>query len=127
MTRLGPDHTNEELLAELQAAGLRTGTGRPFDLKSVRWLRWRYETPSPPRQLPQDGELTVKEVAERLGISDGAIYYWISHGQLEARRDRANRLYIPFGPEVERACRERVANSIHIPTPTKIAAAGGAV
>jgi excisionase family DNA binding protein len=127
MTRLGPDHTNEELLAELQAAGLRTGTGRPFDLKSVRWLRWRYETPSPPRQLPQDGELTVKEVAERLGISDGAIYHWISHGQLEARRDRANRLYIPFGPEVERACRERVANSIHIPTPTKIAAAGGAV
>ncbi|MCA1679500.1 MAG: recombinase family protein [Actinobacteria bacterium] len=127
MTRLGPDHTNEELLVELQAAGLRTGTGRPFDLKTVRWLRWRYEIPSPPKQLPQDGELTVNQIAQRLDISDGAIYYWISHGQLEARRGGANRLYIPFPPEVERACRERVANSIHIPTSTKMVTTGGAV
>ncbi len=127
ITRLGPSSTNEELLTELNGAGLRTGTGRPFDLKTLRWLRCQYKIPSPPSWLPQEGELTVDQVAERLGISHGAVYYWISHGQLAARRGPANRLYIPFGPDIEQDCRERVANSIHIPAETKMAAAGGAV
>jgi hypothetical protein len=34
---------------------------------------------------------------------------------------------VPFSPKIEQACRERIANSSHIPTPTKITAAGGAV
>ena len=34
---------------------------------------------------------------------------------------------IPFAPDVEQACRERVADSVHIPTPTQNLAAGGAV
>ena len=69
----------------------------------------------------------MREVAERLGISDSAVYYWISHDQLPARRGAANRLCVPFSPEIEQACQERIANSSHITTPTETATAGGAV
>ncbi len=125
IARLGPERTDEQLAAELQAAGLRTGSGLPFDARAVRWVRHVHRIPSPP--FLHDGELTVVEVAERLGVSVGVVYYWIGHGQLDARRGPANRLCIPFPPEVEKACRERVANSVHIPIRVKIATAGGAV
>jgi excisionase family DNA binding protein len=127
LRRLGPHRTNAEVLAELDAAGLRTGAGRPFDLKSVRWLRSQYKIPSPPEPLPRDGELTIDQLAERLGISRGAIYYWIGRGYLQARRDDTGRLYIPFPPEVERQCRARIANSARLSPKTKTTTAGGAV
>ena len=89
--RLAADHTNTQIVEQLDAAGMRTSTGLPFDEKAVRWLRWRYRIgPSQPR----DGELTVNQIAERLGISDGTVYAWISTGKLAARRGPANRLYI---------------------------------
>ncbi len=121
--RLGPTSTNAELVAELHAAGLRTGADCEFDLKNVRWLRWQYKIPSPPRLLPQNGELTVEQVTKRLGVSESAVYYWISHGHLQARRASARRLYIPFDADVERACRERIINSIHMPTQVQANAA----
>jgi DNA invertase Pin-like site-specific DNA recombinase len=121
----GPELNNHDLAAELNAAGHRTGTGRAFDLDAVQWLRWRYRIPAPPPFAA--GELSVRDVARRLDVSDGVVYYWITRGQLDARRGPANRLCIPFPPEVEQACRDRVANSVHLPAQVKIAAAGGAV
>jgi excisionase family DNA binding protein len=121
VVRLGPHRTDQQLAAELRAAGLRTGTGRDFDEHAVRWIRYARKIPSPPRLEP--GELTVRQIAHRLGVSDGAVYYWIRHGQLTARRGPGNRLCIPFDPQAERACRERIANSVHFPTPTKTLAA----
>jgi hypothetical protein len=123
--RCGPELTNHELAAALNAAGQRTGTGRPFDLDAVQWLRWRYRIPSPPPLAA--GEFSVRDVARRLGVSDGVVYYWIARGQLDARRGPAHRLCIPFPPEVEQACRERVTNSVHIKSLTEMVAAGGAV
>jgi excisionase family DNA binding protein len=122
--RLAPQHTNTEIAAELQAAGIRTGAGLPFDAQAVRFVRRAHQIPN---TAPGQGrDLTVGEVAERLGISPGVLYYWIRDGKLAARSDRANRLRIPFGPDVEQECRERIANSAHIPQ-TKITATGGAV
>src|SRR5215207_2320988 len=103
--RRGPELNNHQLAAELNAAGHGTGTGRAFAA----------------------GELSVRDVAQRLGVSAGVVYYWIAHGQLDAHRGPANRHRIPFPPEVEHACRERVANSAHIKPPTEILTAGGAV
>jgi excisionase family DNA binding protein len=91
---------------------------------AVRHIRRSHNIPTAPR--PHDDRLTVVEVAERLGISPGVIYAWISHDKLAARRDRANRLRIPFGADLEQDCRERIANSSHI-SQTKIPATGGAV
>jgi len=123
--RLGSQRTDAQLAGELNAAGLRTGTGLPFDERAVRWVRYTHRVPSPP--LLQAGELTVGQVAERLGVSPGLIYDWIRNGQLAARRGRANRLCIPFPPEVEQDCRQRAANSAHLPSQTQTTTATGAV
>jgi hypothetical protein len=64
---------------------------------------------------PQGGhELTVGEVAVLLGISTNVVYYWIERRHVEARRGPGGRLYFPFGPDVEAACRARVAASVHL-------------
>jgi DNA invertase Pin-like site-specific DNA recombinase len=124
ITQLAPDHTNTQIADQLNTAGMRTSSGLPFDEKAVRWLRWRYRiSPSQPR----DGELTVTQIAARFGLSDGTVYAWIATGKLATRRGPANRLYIAYGPNVEQQCRELIASSIHLPTQTKIRAAGGAV
>ena len=92
----------------------------------MQWIRWRHKIPYP-TTWARDGEQTVTQIAERLGVSDGTVYAWINTGKLTARRGPANRLYIPYGPDVEQDCRQLVANSVHLPTETKIRAAGGAV
>ena len=92
----------------------------------IAWIRWRHKIPYP-ATWANDGERTVSQIANELGVSDATIYDWITTGKLTARRGPANRLYIPYGPDVEQECRERVANSAHLPTETKIRAAGGAV
>jgi DNA invertase Pin-like site-specific DNA recombinase len=119
-------HTNTQIACQLNAAGLQTGKGQPFTAKTVQWIRWRHKIPYP-TTWAQDDELTVNHIAKRLGVSVGTVYAWIDTGKLHARRGLANRLYIPFPPEVEQQCRERVQNSVHLPTETKIRAAGGAV
>jgi len=70
------------MVAALNAAGLTTGTGRPFDLTAVRWLRFAYRLPltPPPRT---EGDLTVADVADRLGIARDAVYHWIERGQIK--------------------------------------------
>lgn len=124
--RLAVEHTNAQIAERLNAAGLCTGTGGPFTSKHVQWIRWRHKIPYP-TTWAQDGELTVSQIAETLGVSDGTVYDWVRAGKLAARRGPANRLYIPFPPEVAQQCRERVQNSVHLPAETKNKAAGGAV
>jgi hypothetical protein len=108
----GPTLTNQELVAELNATGFKTGMGRCFDVAAVQWVRHAYHIPSPSPVLA--GELSVDEVAAQLGIRAGPVYYWIEHGLLVARRTAIGRLCIPYTPEVEAACRKRVADSAHI-------------
>ncbi|MBV9534858.1 MAG: recombinase family protein, partial [Solirubrobacterales bacterium] len=119
------EHTNTEISAELNAAGLRTGRGLPFNAHAVRHIRRAHHIPTITSR--DDHDLTVNQLAERLGVSRDAIYYWIRHGQLAARRSDTNHLRIPFGPDVEQECRKRIANSSHIRTQTQTFATGGAV
>jgi len=121
--RLAPTVSDAELAHQLNTAGHTTGAGRPFDPNAVRWLRWRNGIASPPPLT--DSELGVRELAQRLGTSERVVYTWISHGRLQARRARRGRLAIPFNPEVERACRQRLANSPR--NRRENTAAGGAV
>ena len=109
----GPLLTNQDLVAELNTAGFKTGMGRPFDVDAVQWVRYVHRVPSPsPMQV---GELSVNQVAARLGISADAVYYWIESGQLAARRTTNGRLCVAYTPDVEAACRKRVADSCHLP------------
>jgi len=124
--RLAADHTNAQIAEQLNTAGFRTRKGEPFAAQHVQWIRWRYKIPYP-ATMSKHGELTVRQLAERLGISAWTIYAWISTGKLAARHGPTDRLYIPFPPEVEQQCRERVQNSVRLRAKTQISAARGAV
>jgi DNA invertase Pin-like site-specific DNA recombinase len=109
---LGPATPTAELAEQLNAAGLTTGNGRPFDVKAVQWIRHAYQIPAP---APYAGdEISVAEAARRLGCSAGVIYYWIEAAQLDARRGPGNRLCITWNDRVEAACRRRIARSGHL-------------
>jgi hypothetical protein len=127
VTRLAPDNTNAQIAEQLNAGGMRTGTGIPFDEKAVRWLRWRYRILPGPEQQLRHGEVTVAQLAQRLGVAHSVIYAWIATGKLTARRGPANHFYIPLPRKVEQRCRRLIASSVHLPVETKIKAAGGAV
>jgi hypothetical protein len=109
---LGPRLTNPELAAALNAAGHRTGTGKPFDRTAACNLRYAYRIGSP--DLLAEGELTPRAVAQRLGVAVGVVHGWLSVGTLSARRGPAGRWCIPFPPEVEQACQARITDSSHI-------------
>lgn len=109
---LGPEMDNAALAAALDAAGHRTGAGRAFDSDAVSSLRHYHGIGSPDLLAP--GELTVRDVAGRLGVNQGTVTNWINRGMLPARRGLYSRWCIPFGPEVEAAWREHVAASPHV-------------
>ena len=107
--QLGPVTPTAELAGQLNAAGLTTGDGRPFDVKAVQWIRHAYKIPAPDAYA--DGEISVAEAARRLDCSTSIIYYWIHTGQLTARRSSGNRLCIPWDSHIQAGCQERIAGS----------------
>jgi DNA invertase Pin-like site-specific DNA recombinase len=125
VARLAPERTDAEIADALNAEGRTTGAGRAFDVEAVRWLRFTHRIRS--RPLLARGELTVEQVASHLGVTASAVYYWVEHGQLAARRTPAGRLCVPFSPEVDGACRRRMASSRHLPKRTQDALQGSVV
>jgi excisionase family DNA binding protein len=112
VTHLGPTTPTDELADILNAAGLTTGHGRPFDVKAVQWIRHAYHVPAPAAYA--DGEISVAQAAERLGCSTGVVYYWIETGRLDAHRGSGNRLCIPWNGQVQHACNRRITASGHL-------------
>jgi hypothetical protein len=110
--QLGPATSNDELVRRLNAAGLATGHGRPFDVKAVQWIRHAYNIPAPAPYA--GGEIPVAEAARRLGCGTGVIYYWIETARLDARRGPGGRLCIPWTSNIEAACLRRIAGSGHL-------------
>ncbi len=109
-----------DLAAELNAAGYRTGRGRSFDAVAVHRAR-NLNGIRAPRSTGtcHDGELTVKQLATRLGITISAVYDWITTGRLDAHRTRAGRWHIPFDDRVQARCSELVAASPHLGRPNR--------
>jgi DNA invertase Pin-like site-specific DNA recombinase len=110
--QLGPVTPSTQLASQLNAAGLVTGTGRPFDFKAVQWIRRVHQIPAPPPYA--DGEISVAQAASRLGCSTDVIYYWIRNAQLDARRGPGGRLCLTWNDRVETAARDRIARSVHV-------------
>ena len=110
--QLGPTTDTQALADKLNAAGLTTGQGRPFDVKAVRWIRHAYRIPAPHPYT--NGEISVADAARRLGTSSGVIYDWIKTGKLAARRGAGNRLCIPWTEHIALECRRRISESGHL-------------
>lgn len=64
--------TDSEIAKYFNDSGYRTPEGRLFTRASISWLRYRHRLPGP----GSDG-FTVKEVAERFGVSTHVVYYWL--------------------------------------------------
>ena len=109
---LGPVTPTAELARQLNAAGLTTGHGRPFDTKAVQWIRHAYHIPAPATYV--GGEISVAEAASQLGCSTGTIYHWIHTGQLPARRSSGSRLCIPWDGQVRASCQELIIQSAQL-------------
>jgi excisionase family DNA binding protein len=110
--RLGPTTDTHKLAEQLNAAGLATGHGRPFDAAAVQWIRHAHNIPAP---APYEaGEISVAEAAHRLGCSTGVIYHWAKAGHLGARRGAGNRLCIPWTDQIQDACQQRITESGHL-------------
>lgn len=125
--RLGPLLNNQQLADALNASGLRTGKGRPFDVKAVKWARHAHKIRAPRTQVLRNGEITVKQAAAHLGISADAIYYWIANDLAPARKDPSGRWCIPWTPHNQQIYRQRVAESFHLTPATPTLTTGGAV
>ncbi|HUY47325.1 MAG TPA: recombinase family protein [Streptosporangiaceae bacterium] len=110
--QLGPSTSNPELVTRLNAAGIVTGDGQPFDIKAVQWARHVHKIPTPDPYGP--GEISVAGAARRLGCSTGVLYHWINTGQLAARRGPGTRFCIPWNDETEAGCRARIQQSAHL-------------
>lgn len=110
--RLGPTTDTDQLAEQLNAAGLTTGHGRPFDAAAVQWIRHAYKISAPNPYTA--GEISVAAAARRLDCSVGVVYYWLKTGQLDARRGAGNRLCLTWTEQVEAACRSRIAESRHL-------------
>ena len=117
VTRLGPTTPTAELAQMLNAAGHTTGTGAPFDVKAVQWIRHAYHVPAPNPYA--GGEVSVADAAHRLDCSTGVVYEWITTGKLAARRGAGNRLCIPWTERIESECRRRITESGHLNSATR--------
>jgi excisionase family DNA binding protein len=109
---LGPTHANMDLAHRLNHDGYLTGAGRPFDVTAVANLRSYHRIA--PVGLLAEGEITVVDAAQRVGVTTTIIYGWVHAGVLTARRGPGGRICIPFDAEVEHACQQRAATSVHI-------------
>ena len=90
-------------------------TGRQLEVALEATTGWRFVVEE------------LRAVGARAHLAEPAETSALRGPKKHAKSDRANRLRIAFGPEIEQECRERIANSAHIPAQTKIAATGGAV
>jgi excisionase family DNA binding protein len=113
-----------DIAAELRVLGLHTARGREFGTRDVRNVRHSIGL-SRPSPLEPD-ELTVREVAARLGVKPGTVYYWLRTGEIPHRKPATGAVCIPFTADIEAALRARPAVARFIAR-TQPTATGGAV
>jgi DNA invertase Pin-like site-specific DNA recombinase len=110
-----------EIANQLRQEGHTSITGKPYTASIIKWIRFRYRIPPPALKDPE--ELTVNQVAQRFGVSENVVYYWIQHALVQARKLNAGSPYwITLSETDEQRLRDRVRNSswIHTPSSTQL-------
>jgi hypothetical protein len=127
LDRLLDEHTDGETAAALNAAGHRSGLGKPFTSRLVLDLRRHQGLESHAERLRARGLLALAEMAATLRVSPGTIKAWHRAGLI--RSDKANdkneRLYhppTPGDPRLVKRLGRRLCDREPIESPT-----GGAV
>jgi DNA invertase Pin-like site-specific DNA recombinase len=76
--------TDREIVVELNKRGELSATGQSHTMHTIKWIRWKYRIPTPSLKRPE--ELTVQELAARLRVLPGVVYYWAKRGVIKSRR-----------------------------------------
>ena len=100
LDRLLDDHTDAQAADQLNHAGHRSGTNKPFSARIVLGLRRNNNLPSHADRLRARGLLTLGEIADRLGVHPSTIKAWHRAGLLSSHKanDKNERLYEPPTP-----------------------------
>lgn len=75
----------EEIAAELEGRGLRTGAGGAWNVEAVLRVRRRLglKSPPPPTTTPKpraDGQLSTRGLAAHFGVTPAMVTYWVTKG-----------------------------------------------
>ncbi|MFC4855994.1 helix-turn-helix domain-containing protein [Actinophytocola glycyrrhizae] len=114
ISRYGAVKTSARLAEQLNAAGLTTGKGRPWDTAAVARVRDVYSVHAPRTAAVQDGEVSIAQAAAQLGVAPKAVGNWVRKGRLPARRGAAGRWCIPWDEATQALYRQQVAHSFRI-------------
>jgi DNA invertase Pin-like site-specific DNA recombinase len=127
LDRLLDEHTDAETAEALNAAGHRSGEGKPFTNRIVLDLRRAHHLPSHAERLHARGLLTIGELAERLDVHKTTIRNWHRAGLLISHKgnDKNIRLFEAPAPGDPRLV-ARQGSPIRNRVPTQ-PAPGGAV
>ena len=119
--------TDAQISATLNQENVLSAKAKRFTPSMVKWVRYRYDIPMPSRKRAE--ELTVRQVADRLGVSSGVVYYWIERGHLPARRLEPGFPYwITLSADKEAELQTWVTHSNRIkPQPLRTSPAPGAL
>jgi hypothetical protein len=102
--------TDRQIVAELSRLGELSATGRWHTMHTVKWIRWKYRIPAPTLKRPE--EVTVQELAARLGVQPGPVYYWAKRGMIESRRiNNGSPVWITIDEIKLQDLRDRVSRS----------------
>jgi DNA invertase Pin-like site-specific DNA recombinase len=105
--------TDAEVVQALNAQGLLSSKGKPFTLSMVKWIRYRYAVPAAHLQRPD--EITVKQLANQLGVSIHFVHYWIKQGVINARQiDGHGPWWVSLSEQQRHDLQERVRTSGHL-------------
>jgi DNA invertase Pin-like site-specific DNA recombinase len=121
LDRLLEDHTDAQAAAALNAAGHRSGEGKPFTGRIVLELRRNRHLPSHADRLRARGLLTLPETADRLGVHVSTIKAWRRAGLLTAHQanDKNIPLFDPPDPADPRLAKRqgsKLASRVHTAT-----------
>ena len=110
---LAREYSDDEIAAQLNAAGLRSNKGNAFTRSSVSWIRYKHRIPPADKKKP--GEQTVHEVSQQFGVSPSVVYYWIANKIVTARRlNHGLPYWIAITPQKRRELEKWVRQSTRI-------------
>ena len=97
LDRLLDTHTDAQTAEALNAAGHRSGEGKPFTARIVLEARRSNKLPSHAERLRAKGLLTKTELAVRLDVHESTVKSWTKAGILNSHKanDKNERLYEP--------------------------------
>lgn len=91
----------------LNGRGRLSAKGKSFTVSMIKWIMYKHSIPSP--VLKNSDELTVKELTEKLGVTNHVVYYWIERGYVKARKiNEGSPYWIKMDPAKEFELKTRI-------------------